>query len=100
MSIDARVAKVVLHSDGSGELRLEDRPPAPGRPGTSGIAGQAALFFQEAPPDVRELEGKDVWGGADTLLLGETLIADRTGYTGIRFVVPSIRAVVLGDPEK
>lgn len=90
MSIDARVQEVVLNQDGSGELRLRDRPPTPGMAGSAGIAGQMVLFFPAAPPDVKTLEGKDIWGGADQLLLGERKIADRTGYTAIRFVVPSI----------
>jgi hypothetical protein len=83
MSIDARVRRVFVHEDGSGRLQLEDRPARPGQ--TPGIAGQQSLSFNSAPEEVTALNGLDVWGGADTLMLGDVEIARRVGYTGIRF---------------
>ena len=83
MSIDARVKEVVLNDDGSGWLRLVDRPPRPGQ--NPGIAGQSVLRFDRAPGEVTALGGLDVWGGADSLMLGEVQIARRMGYTGLAF---------------
>jgi hypothetical protein len=89
MSIDARVDRVEVYSDGSGKLILKDRPAI--RFGsTPGIAGQAVLFFNKSPEDVGSLEGKDIWGGDNFIMLGERRIARRDGYTGIVFEVDSI----------
>jgi hypothetical protein len=86
MSIDARVDRVEVFPDGSGKLYLGDRPAI--RPGsTPGIAGQAVLFFEKAPEDVGSLEGKDIWGSDNIIMLGEQRIARRDGYTGIVFEV-------------
>jgi hypothetical protein len=85
MSIDARVDVVHINEDGSGELRLVDRPPS--RPGQNpGIAGQRSLSYLTAPEEVTALNGLDVWGGSDELMLGDRKIADRVGYTRIVFV--------------
>jgi hypothetical protein len=95
MSIDARVDDVTVHASGAGELRLKDRPGRPSRgPQDSGITGQTVLFFDRCPPDVWKLEGKDIWGGANNIMLGDVEIAEREGYTKIRFVVDSISAVL------
>jgi hypothetical protein len=59
----------------------------PALPGT-------VLFFDNCPPDVWKLEGKDIWGGANNIMLGDVEIAEREGYTKIRFVVDSISAVL------
>jgi hypothetical protein len=89
MSIDARVDRVEVYSDGSGKLILKDRPAI--RFGsTPGIAGQAVLFFDKAPEDVGSLEGKDIWGGDSFIMLGEQRIARRDGYTGIVFEVDRV----------
>jgi hypothetical protein len=97
MSIDARVDDVTVHASGAGELRLKDRPGRPGRgPQDGGIAGQTVLFFDRCPPDVWKLGGKDIWGGSDTIMLGDVKIAEREGYTKIKFVVPFI-AGALGE---
>jgi hypothetical protein len=95
MSIDARVDDVIVHAGGAGELRLKNRPGRPDRgPQDAGIAGQTVLFFDNSPPDVWQLGGKDIWGGDNMIMLGETQIAEREGYTKIRFVVDSISAVL------
>lgn len=83
MSIDARIQTVIIHEDGSGELRLVDRPAKPGQ--SQGIAGQRALHFESAPEEVTALNGCDIWGGSNTIMLGEIEIAKRTGYTTIVF---------------
>jgi hypothetical protein len=89
MSIDARVDRVEVFPDGSGKLYLRDRPAV--RPGgTAGIAGQAVLFFDKAPEDVGFIEGRDIWGSDNIIMLGEQRIARRDGYTGIVFEVDSI----------
>jgi hypothetical protein len=82
MSIDALVDRVVLHDDGSGELRLTDRLPARYGEGP-GIPGQSVLKFDAAPDQVRALKGLEIWGGASTIMLGEIQIARRIGYTSI-----------------
>jgi hypothetical protein len=82
MSIDARVDFVVTHEDGSGELRLVDRPAGAGHPGNR---GQPALAFAAAPHEVTALNGSDVWGGANSLMLGDRKIARREGYGRIVF---------------
>jgi hypothetical protein len=85
VSIDARVKTVIIHENGGGELRLIDRPPS--RPGdTGGIAGQSVLVFQSAPEEVTGLNGLDVWGSSERLMLGDKEIAQRIGYTRIVFV--------------
>lgn len=83
MSIDARVQTVIVHEDGSGELRLVDRPARPGA--VPGIKGQSALRYEKAPEEVTALNGLDVWGGANSLMLGDVEIAERIGYTRIKF---------------
>lgn len=84
MSIDARVDHVICNEDGSGELRLIDRPAS--RPGkTPGCAGQSVLRFQKAPEEVTGLNGRDIWGGSDSIILGEIEIARRVGYTRLEF---------------
>ncbi len=74
MSINA-IVTVFLNEDGSGRLKLDGDEK-----------GQNNLYFDSAPEEVTALNGKQVWGGADTLMHGEKKIADRIGYTGIRFV--------------
>ena len=85
MSIDARVDCVYHNEDGSGRLALVNRPERHGwRP--AGIAGQKSLSYKSAPHTVTSLNGCDIWGSAETIMLGDSKIADRVGYTGIEFV--------------
>ena len=84
MSIDAVVQTVIINEDGSGELRLIDRPARRGQ--NDGIAGQSSLHFDSAPEEVTALNWLPIWGGADQIILGERKIADRIGYTKICFV--------------
>ncbi len=74
MSINANVT-VYLDHDGGGSLALsgEER-------------GQGRLYFRTAPEEVTALNGRHIWGGASTIMLGDREIAKRVGYTGIEFV--------------
>lgn len=83
MSIDARVKTVIHNEDGSGRLELIGRPARPGE--MPGIAGQCALSYDAAPHEVTALNGLDIWGGGSGIMLGETEIAKRQGYTRIVF---------------
>ena len=83
MSIDARVQTVHLNEDGSGRLDLIDRPARTGA--TPGCAGHRALSYTTAPHEVTALNGLDIWGSANTIMLGDVEIAKRDGYTKIVF---------------
>ncbi len=83
MSIDARVQTVIHNEDGSGKLVLIDRPGRNGKP--EGIAGQNSLAFKSAPQEVTALNGRDIWGGDSSIMLGDVEIAKRIGYGGIEF---------------
>jgi hypothetical protein len=78
MAIDANVAYVELREDGSGTLHLCDRIP-------EGSRGQSQLYFDTAPYEVTALNGLPIWGGASGIMLCETEIAKRDGYTRISF---------------
>lgn len=78
MSIDANVAFVELKEDGAGTLHLCDRVP-------EGSRGQSRLHFDAAPYEVTALNGLSIWGGSDRIMLGDTQIATRQGYTRISF---------------
>jgi hypothetical protein len=82
VSIDARVRAVYLHENGGGTLELEDRLSGPS---DAGIRGQARLSFDAAPEEVTALNGRDVWGGSESLMLGDVEIARRVGYMRIAF---------------
>jgi hypothetical protein len=84
VSIDARVETVLIHEDGGGRLLLVDRPARAG--GVPGTAGQRSLYFERAPEEVTALNGLDIWGGDGEIMLGESEIARRIGYTRIEFV--------------
>lgn len=81
MSIDANVAFVEVHEDGSGTLHLCDRKP-------EGSRGQSRLHFVTAPYEVTALNGLEVWGGDGQIMLGRREIAKRHGYTRISFIEP------------
>jgi hypothetical protein len=78
MAIDANVAYVELKEDGSGTLHLCDRVP-------EGSRGQSRLHFDSAPYEVTALNGLPIWGGAGQIMLCDTEIAKREGYTRISF---------------
>jgi len=94
MSIDARVEEVEFNNDGSGMLKLIDRPARP--PGQNpGIAGQTRLYFPYSCEEVAMLEGKDIWGNASSIMLGNKEIARRASYTVIHFHGPSQLAAAI-----
>lgn len=90
MSIDAIVETVYHNEDGSGSLKLKARDTK------SGPAGQNRLYFDKAPHDVTALNGREIWGGAGEIMVGETKIANRIGYTQIEFVIDSFAGVFKG----
>ena len=83
MSIDARVIAVIHNEDGTGRLVLIDRPAKPGK--VPGIKGQGSLYYDTAPYTVTSLNGLDIWGGDNSIMLGDMEIAKRKGYTKIVF---------------
>ncbi len=90
MSIDARVTAISkeLGEDKPIKLYLEDRPGG-------GPAGQETLTILNTGV-IKEtkywaiylcrLIGCDIWGGAGEIMLGDTVFAQRHGYTGILLV--------------
>ena len=78
MSIDAKVKTVHHYEDGSGQLDLVGRKPGEN-------PGQPVLSFKTAPHEVTALNGLEIWGGANGIMLGEIEIAKRIGYTRIEF---------------
>lgn len=81
MSIDARVRAVIHKENGGGRLMLEKR-----RVRHAGSPGQSELCYDDAPYEVTSLNGTEIWGSDSTIMLGENKIADRDGYTGLKFV--------------
>lgn len=105
MSIDARIRQVKVYPDGSGELLLEDRPD---REMFAGPAGQPVLRWAVLPANqfdinpvhwgtgaalVQSLNGCDIWGGDNKIMLGKKEIAQRQGYTQLVWVA----AALLGE---
>jgi hypothetical protein len=85
MSIDARIKYVSRNEDGSGRLELIDRPAR--RKGENpGDSGQAGLTFKKSPADVNSLQGANIWGNDNAIMLGDRTIARRLTYTTIEFV--------------
>lgn len=82
MSIDAKVKSVHHYEDGSGTLNLEPRVDGQGK---KNGPGQSHLDYRTAPEEVTSLNGKEIWGGSDSIMLGDVEIAKREGYTMIVF---------------
>jgi len=88
MSINAIVSDVYFGENGEHRIELEGEE-----------RGQPTLFFGDPHPnDVDLLGGQQIWGSANTIMLGQTEIAKRDSYTRLTFVVPSIGDVI--DKEK
>lgn len=51
-------------------------------------------FYEPFPLDVALLKDRQIWGSASSIILGQTEIAKRRGYTEIVFTVESIGAVI------
>ena len=80
MSIDARINDVRYLPDGTAELILApaDERRAP--------AGQPRIVIDNPKPNMDVLVGYHIWGGAGELMIGETKIAERIGYTHARLL--------------
>lgn len=81
MSIDATVTAVGIDKDGEPYLKLgpSGRGPHPNDP-----PGQNVLRVVNRPcPPLDGFIGCHVWGGANQLMIGETQVAKRIGYTRI-----------------
>lgn len=82
MSIDAKIINVYGYLDGTMGFDLGPREPG-GRP------GQFTLEIINPPPQIDYLQpfvGREIWGTDAVLMLGNTVIAEREGYLGIRLV--------------
>ena len=79
MSIDARIVGVRV-VDGETKLTLEPRDPR----GTA--AGQHTLVIDNPPADCSGMIGTEIWGSADTIMVGTTPWAKRIGYTHIELL--------------
>lgn len=79
MSIDAKVQDIYLEKDGTGELVLSGRK-------SGEHPGQTKLKYQKAPYNIMGLKGLDIWGDSANIMLGNTKIARRLGYTRIEFI--------------
>ena len=79
MSIDARIIGVTYLPDGTARLVMEPRQP-------HGHAGQSSFIVLDPPQHLDGMIGSEVWGGDSWLMCGDTKIADRIGYSTIRFV--------------
>lgn len=92
MSIDAKVSSAVFDENGDWLFKLEGQE-----------RGQPCLHSKRAstPLDADLLAGQHIWGGASSIMLGETEIAKRLdGYTAIKFVVPWIGPVIDKERER
>lgn len=81
MAIDARVVGTRMVNSEC-KLTLEKRDKAT-------LAGQETLIIENPPNNPNDLEvfvGVELWGGSGCLMLGDSKIADRTGYVGILLV--------------
>ncbi len=80
MSIDAKITEVTYYGDGTARLRLEASDPkrAP--------AGQGGLLVINAPKNLEAMIGERIWGGSSDIMHGERKVAERLGYTKIRWL--------------
>lgn len=97
MSIDARV-KTVMFTSGGVVLKLEDRPARPGE--VAGCRGQEELKAPTRAPGAGLLCGCDVWGGSESIMLGDVEIARRIGYNRIEWTDPDNLIAVIREYRK
>lgn len=81
MSIDAKIELVTYEQDGTVRLHLGPRTKRDG-------PGQPVLTVLNPKPRMEVLEGMDIWGNANVIMLGDTHWADRESYTTIRLRTP------------
>jgi hypothetical protein len=78
MSIDAVIDRVERNADGTADILLVAADPrrAP--------AGQTRMTVLNPPPQFEAAVGTQIWGGANSVMVGQTHWADRIGYTRLR----------------
>lgn len=99
MAISAVVQGITVLPDGT--VRLSLGPIEDGDPSQS--PGQESMIVVNPPdpPDLlRGLIGSTVWGGSGELLVGETVIAERIGYTRLRLLERGESLKPLSRPMK
>jgi hypothetical protein len=84
VSIDAVITGVRRNPDGTATLSLGPRRPRGG--GNPSEPGQSGMTVLNPPPGLEAAVGAEVWGDADTLMVGERKWAERVGYTSCRLV--------------
>jgi hypothetical protein len=93
MSIDARIELVTYEADGTATLHLGPRDKRNG-------PGQPSLTVLNPSPGMEVMEGMEIWGGASSIVVGETVWAERIGYTSIRWKEPKERSRDNGQEEE
>lgn len=85
MSIDAVIVDVVRDDGGTATLQLGPRKDSQGK--EISIAGQKWMTILNPPPgDLSGMVGTEIWGNANTLMVGQTKWAERIGYVACRLV--------------
>lgn len=104
MAISAVVQGITVLPDGTVQLALG--PVEDGDPRESPGQETLVVINPPSPPELlRGLIDCIVWGGSDELLVGETVIAERIGYTRLRLLDrgesprPFPRKAVRGNPK-
>ena len=83
MAIDAVVTGVKRNADGTATMTLGPRATPHGQ----SCAGQSSMTILNPPAGRLDgMVGTEVWGSADTLMVGDTKWASREGYTRCRLV--------------
>jgi hypothetical protein len=83
MSIDAVITDVRRNPDGTATIALGPRETPYGQ----SCEGQRRITIENPPPGRLDgLVGTEVWGGSESLMVGDTKWADRVGYTRARLV--------------
>lgn len=85
MAISAVVQGITVLPDGT--VRLALGAVEGGEPGDSPGQETMIVVNPPSPPDLlRGLIDCIIWGGSDELLIGETVFAERIGYTRLRLL--------------
>ena len=82
MSIDAVIEAVERNDDGTADIVLGSRKTRDG----DSCSGQSRMTVENPPPGFEACVGTKVWGGGETLMVGDTKWADRIGYTRLKLV--------------
>lgn len=90
MSIDAVITKIefrITENGNTATLYLKDRPKR-GNENSNGIAGQAALEILNPPSPnaLKKYNGREIWGNSSYIYCGEDKIAERVGYTRLKWI--------------